>query len=138
MKFVVAASAAALFAFALSPAALAGHGKAGLWQTTIQVAGHSMTHKSCMTAADVAADKPVYKQQPNCTVQNQKMAGNTYSADVVCTGQMSMKSHMQITWDSAEHYSVLQSTDMNMGGQAMHTSTNFESKWISPDCGSTK
>jgi len=125
-------------AFAFSPAALAGHGKVGLWESTVQVMGRAMTNKFCMSAAQVAADKPVYRNQAHCTPQNEKMSGNTYSADVVCTSPMNMKMHMQITWDSAEHYSGTQTTDMAMGGQTMHNSTSFEARWLSPNCGNVK
>jgi hypothetical protein len=163
MKTVHAASIAIGFAVLLTPAAFAGHGKAGLWESTIQMSGmpgmpdmsnlppeaqaamrshgmqmggNTITSKFCMTPAQVAADQPVYKHDAACQPQNVKFVGNTYSADVVCTGAAAgTRGHIEITFLSADHWKGVQSTDMVQEGHKMHTTMNMEGKWISPNCG---
>jgi hypothetical protein len=113
--------------------ALAAHGKAGLWQVTAtvhmpgvaaqippaqlaQMRAHGIklptdntvvtTH--CMAAQEVAMDKPPPMDKgraKDCKMQNMKVAGQTVSADMVCSGaEMSGTGHFSMTYDSPEHY----------------------------------
>ena len=167
MKSICAMSTAIVLAAILTPSALAGHGKAGLWQATIQtnsgaiagmpdmskmppqvqaqmrargisMGGNTMTSKYCMTAAQVAADKPAFRQASNCKSENVRVSGNSYSADVVCTGKMNARGHIQINYSSPEHYSGTQTTDMVMKGRTTHTTMNMDARWLSPICGKVK
>jgi len=166
MKSICATALAAALAIALTPAALAAHGKAGLWEVAIQtgggmaampdmskmppqvqaqmrahgvhMGGNTITTKYCMTAADVANDAPAFKHESNCKPENVKVMGNTYSADVVCTGKLTARGHIHITYSSPVHYSGTQTTMMMMDGRTMNTTTNMDARWVSPDCGSVK
>jgi hypothetical protein len=167
MKSICATSLAAALAIVITPSALAGHGKAGLWESTVQMnsgpmagmpdvsrlppqaqaqmrahgmqmGGNTITTKYCMTAAQVASDTPVFRQASMCKSENVRMRGNTFSADVVCNGKMKARGHVEITYSSPEHYSGVQTTDMVMEGRTMHTTMNINARWLSPNCGKVK
>ena len=167
MKSICAMPFAIALAVVLTPSALAAHGKAGLWQLTIQtnsgamagmpdmsklppqvqaqmrahgtsMGGNTMTSKYCMTAAQVASDQPAFRQASNCKSENARMSGNTFSADVVCTGAMKSRGHTEITYTSPEHYSGTQTTDVFMEGRAIHTTMNMDARWLSPNCGKVR
>ena len=164
MKSICATSFLIALAILITPSALAAHGKAGLWQSTVQMnsgamagmpdmskmppqvqaqmrargtsmGGNTMITKYCMTAAQVASDKPAFRQASNCKSENVRTSGNTFSADVVCTGKMKGRGHVQIIYSSPEHYSGMQTTDMVMEGRTMHTTMNIDARWLSPNCG---
>lgn len=151
------------YALLLSPAALAAHGKVGTWEVTTKMsgmpampdmsklppavqarmkshgvqmnAGGGITAKFCMTEDQVKNDKPQLTR-PNspCKVQNMKVTGNTFSADMVCTGAMNGKGHMDMTFDSAEHYSGHQTMTMTVNGQTMTHDMYMDAKWLSATC----
>jgi hypothetical protein len=156
---VIGAACAAL----LAPAALAAHGKVGTWQLTTKMGGGmaampdmsklppdvqarmkahgvqmnagGMTAKFCMTEDQVKNDKPQLTR-PNspCKAENLKLTGNTFSADMVCTGQMNGKGHIDLTFDSAEHYSGHQTMNISMEGKTMTHEMFMDAKWLSPEC----
>jgi len=147
---------------ALPMAALASHGKAGLWDVTIRMSManmpqippeqlakmkamgisipnvNSVTTQHCMTAAEVASDKPPQMQHNSeCTQQNTNLSHGTFTADLVCTGaNMQGTGHITATFDSDTHYT----SQMVFNGTAHGHSTTFtntiEGKWVSADCGS--
>jgi hypothetical protein len=155
MAVLAAASAS------LPGAALAGHGKAGLWNVTVtmdngaamprltpeQMAkmraagmqmpdlGRTMTHQHCMTAAEVAADTiPPMGRNGECKPQNVKASGNGFSADVACSGEMQGTGHMSMTFASAEHYSGRMTFSGVTHGHPANMTTSFEGRWISASC----
>jgi hypothetical protein len=137
-KIVVSASLLVLIA---PVAALAGHGKAGLWQVTTTLSMPSMPNMApqsnattrCMTADEVASDGPAKPESPDCQISNVSVspASHSYSADMVCTGQTAGRGHLQTTYDSDTHYSGTMSFMMANGTAVQN---NFEGKWMSADC----
>ncbi|MDR3528542.1 MAG: DUF3617 domain-containing protein [Rhizomicrobium sp.] len=148
-------------ALALSPAALAAHGKVGTWEATIQSNGMAampdmsklppsvqaqmkargvhmnaggMTTKFCMTAEQVKNDKPELSRHGACETVNLKMTGNTFSADMVCKGETKMRGHVEVTFDSAEHYTGRTTMTMTVEGQTTTRATTMEARWLSPTC----
>ncbi|MEJ0025733.1 MAG: DUF3617 domain-containing protein [Rhizomicrobium sp.] len=121
-------------------AALAGHGKVGLWSTTSTVTmdmpgmanmapqTHSATF--CMTAEQVNSDAPPPSENPSCKMQNVRHDGQTVSADMVCHGQMEGTGHFSTTYDSDTHYKAQFS--MAMSGMTMNSA--IEGKWLKADC----
>ncbi|HSZ74785.1 MAG TPA: DUF3617 domain-containing protein [Rhizomicrobium sp.] len=162
--------AAALAAVVLVPGlALAGHGKAGLWQVTVtmggmtmpqmpdmsqlppeaqarmkamqmQMSGHSMSVQHCMTPQEVSMDKPDMSHMmhnKDCSMANVVTSGHTFNADMVCTsGDFQGKGHVQMTFDSDEHYSGSSSMTGTAHGQPIDMKESFDGKWIAADCGS--
>ncbi len=156
---------ASVLALATSPVALAAHGKVGTWQVTTKMGGGGMaampnmanlppevqarmkahgvqmngaggmTAKFCMTQEQVNSDKPPMTHRGDCQAQNVHVKGNTFSADIVCTGHMNGKGHMEYTFDSPEHYSGHQTMTMTMeGGQPMTNEMTMDAHWLSPTC----
>ncbi|HEY0106941.1 MAG TPA: DUF3617 domain-containing protein [Rhizomicrobium sp.] len=132
--------AAAVLLAGSSTAALAAHGKAGLWSTTTTMTMSGMegmkmppqTHAGtfCMTQQAVNADAPPKPESPSCQVQNVRHAGNTVSADMVCHGQMEATGHFSTTYDSDTHYRA----QMSMAMQGMTMNNAIEGKWLKADC----
>ncbi|MEJ1969978.1 MAG: DUF3617 domain-containing protein [Rhizomicrobium sp.] len=119
-------------------AALAAHGKVGLWSSTTTVTMPGMqgmapqTHTAtyCMTAAQVNSDSPAGERNPSCTYQNIHIDGHAYSADMVCTGQLNATGHFSSTYDSDTHYTATVSIQTN--GMAM--TNQIDGKWLKADC----
>lgn len=157
----LAAGSAALALIAIP--AIAGHGKAGLWNVTIStnmagagmpdmsklppeaqaamrahgvtMNGNTMSVQHCMTQAEVDSNGPPRTgNQKECTMSNMKVGGNSYSADMTCHGQMTGTGHVQFTYDSAEHYTGKTTMVGTMQGHPVNTSTTFEGRWASADC----
>ncbi len=148
----------------LPNAALAAHGKAGLWEITAQISmpnmaammspeqmarmqamgvhmpmNSSSTTQYCRTAAQVAQDTPPpTRSSRDCTMSNVKFSGQTYSADMTCTGQMQGTGHYSVTFDGDEHFSGNTSFTGTANGHPANMSNSFEGKWISADCGTAK
>lgn len=144
------------------PAAFAAHGKAGLWDVTVsmQMAGmpqmspedmvrmkamgmqmpdrNTITTQHCMTAAEVNSDQlsSGSAAQQGCAMRNMKTAGHTFSGDMICTGARQGEGHMEITYDSPEHYKGNMTFSGTAGGQPANITYMYEGKWTSPDCGS--
>jgi Protein of unknown function (DUF3617). len=147
--------------FILTPSALAGHGKVGTWESKmqmsgmpampnmanmppqvqaqmkargIQMGGNVITTKFCMTAEQVAQDKPVLNHRDNCETKNLKLTGHTFTADMVCHGEVSTTGHIEMTFDSAEHYHGHITSTVAMNGQSQTHDMTIEARWLSPDC----
>ncbi len=145
---------------ALSAAAWASHGKAGLWEITVRNTMDKMPGmpdmsqlppeararieatinkgvmvRRCMTAADVNNDEPVWRNQ-DCKTTNVHASGQTFSLDLVCTGKMTGTGHVQYIFDSPEHYAGTQTMRVIVNGQTATHITNIDAHWVSADCGS--
>lgn len=143
----------------------AGHGKAGLWQYSVTMegagsgmpdfsklppevqarmkamgvgaSGNTITVQHCMTAQQTAPIIPSTSARSShaCTQSNVSYAGNTFTADMTCTGKTTSIGHVHVVWDSNEHYigEVSMSGTTSNGMQFSH-SQKFEAHWISATC----
>ena len=165
MHIVRFAAIGAALTLAVCPAAMAGHGKVGTWEVTMKMGGDGMpampdmskmppeaqarmkahgvtmnggggmTSRFCMTQEQVNGDKPPMTHRDNCKTENVKTSGNTFSADVICTGQMKSKGHMEFTFSSPEHYSGHMTNTVTMeGGQQMNHDMTMDAHWVSATC----
>ena len=162
VKFGLACAGIAM-ALVLPEAAFASHGKAGLWEATTTIdanmpaippealaqmkahgikppsgQGHSFTTQFCMSQADVDSDKPPAMKDNLCKVTNMKTAAQSYSADLVCSGDLQGTSHFMVSYDTPEHYKGQSEFSGTAGGQPMHNVTKFEGHWLKADCGAVK
>jgi len=154
----------ALGMITLPVVALAAHGKVGLWEITTHMNmpgmasqippeamarmkamgvqmpdAQSFTSQHCMTAEEVAADKPPpMRNAKSCTMTNMSHDAHGFSADMVCTGEMEGQGHITMAYDGDTHYSGNYSFKGSANGHPQNMTTSFEGKWISPDCGATK
>lgn len=147
---------------ALIVPALASHGKVGLWNVTITtnmggaampdlshlppealaamrahgvtMNGNTMSVQHCMTQEEVNADRPNMGNMKTCQMSNVVSSNSRFSADVVCTGNMAGKGHVDFTFDSADHYTGKTTLVGTMEGHPVNTSTAMEGRWVSADC----
>lgn len=151
-------------ALMLAPgAALAGHGKAGLWNVTTSMnmatpsmppeameqmkkmgvkmpTSRSFASQICMTQAEVDSDKlpAMGKNEMNCTSHIVSQTASSMTAQTVCTGEMKGTGQMQISYSGAEHYAGSYSFKGNMSGHPVDTSSSFKGDWLKADCGAVK
>ena len=159
MKVKLALCAAAAGALLMAPgAALASHGKAGLWQITTSMSGMEamippqaraqmkksgmsmpdfshITSQHCMTPQEVAVDTPP-PMPKNCHLDNLQHSGGHFSADLSCSGRMNSTGHVDMAYSDAEHYAGSAIMHVTMSGQATTLTNHFEGHWLKADCGS--
>ena len=149
---------------ALPIAALASHGKAGLWEVTTRMDipgmnaqiptealarmramgvqmpnGQTFTSRRCMTVAEVAAEgPPPMRNAQDCKMSNTTHDTHTFAADMICTGEMQGQGHFAVTYDSGEHYVGTYTFNGSSHGHPANVTNSFEGKWISADCGTVK
>jgi hypothetical protein len=161
-KLVVIASLGTVILAGASSTALAMHAKPGEWQVSMKmnmsgmpqippaqlakmramgihvpVGGDTLTVTHCMTPSEAAMDKiPAMSKehQKYCTMQNLKTSADGMSADMVCTGKVQGGGHMQVRFDSPEHYAGKVSMAVNTNGHPMSSTSTFEATWLSADC----
>ena len=119
-------------------AALAAHGKVGLWTSTTNVVmpnvpnmpAQSHTATFCMTAVEVNSDAPPVDNSSGCTYRNISVQGHTYTADMVCTGQFKGTGHFSSTYDSDTHYK----STVTIVGEGFNMTNQVEGHWLKADC----
>ncbi len=153
---------AGLALLASSSLALAGHGKAGLWNvsTTINSAsmqmppevmekmkamgmkmgGQTMASQICMTAEQVKADAPpsMPENQMGCTSNITSNSGAAVTAEIVCNGRMKGRGMTRISWSGDSHYEGSYSFKGDIQGHATESSSSFKGDWVKADCGTVK
>jgi len=147
-------------------AALASHGKIGLWNITITMGGNApnmpdmsklppeavarmkamgmsmgsntIRVQHCMTAQEVASDVPEVNSNRNqsCTVSNVMHTGKTMSADMKCTGDFQGTGQVEVTYDSDAHYAGEMKMNGVANGHPMTQDQKMEGTWVSASCGS--
>ena len=154
-----------LGAVTLPVAALAAHGKVGLWEISTRMNmpgmmatmppdalarmqamgmhmpnGQTFTTQHCMTADEVAQDKPPpMRNAQDCTASNVTHSGQTLNVEMVCKGDnMDGQGHFTLTYDSDAHYTGNYTFTGTAHGHPANMSYTVEGKWISADCGSVK
>jgi Protein of unknown function (DUF3617) len=139
---IMALAAAVTAVLALPQAALADHGKAGLWQITVSVAVkgvdyvQTVMNQHCMTPQEVAGDSLASLPNSGCAMKNTSDDGDTLSGDMVCTGNMTGTGHMAITYDAPTHYSgKMTFVGTAPNGRALDFTQNMEGRWVSASCG---
>jgi hypothetical protein len=156
-----------LIAMILAPvAALAAHGRPGLWtvSSTMQMAnmpqmppeamammkahgmkmqgmgGQPVVTQICMTQEEVDADKPpaMNNRDESCTNKILSQTPTSITAETVCHGRMDGVGHMQINWHGNEHYQGSYSFKGTAQGHPQEFSTDYSGDFVKADCGSVK
>jgi Protein of unknown function (DUF3617) len=161
-KLVVIANLGAAILIGASSAALAMHAKPGEWQVSMKMdmagipqippaqlarmramgihvpmGGDTLTVTHCITPAEAAMDRiPAMSKehQKYCSMQNMKTSAGGMSADMVCTGKVQGGGHMEVRFDSPEHYAGKISMNFSANGHPVSSTSTFEAKWLSADC----
>ena len=162
-KFVLGVAGAALLAAPI--AALAAHGKAGLWQITVTIndsnarmpdlsklppdvqarmkamgvstSGNTISVQHCMTMQEFGMHKlpSLGPRGKDCTMSNASESGGHFSADLTCSGRFSGSGHVQADWDSDDHYTADVSMTGVRNGQPVSDTEKVEGRFLSAQCG---
>ena len=150
-----------VFVLASSGAALAGHGKAGLWNVTSttemnmtmppQVAAqmksmHSQapaqTHTSqmCMSQEEVDSGSAPHidPAATGCVTKVTSATASGMTAAMTCNGRLKGTGQMRISYRGAEHYSGTYDFKGTVEGNATTMDTHFKGDWVKADCGAIK
>jgi hypothetical protein len=103
----------------------------------LPVGGDTITVTHCVTPSEAAMDKiptMAKERQKYCSMQNLKTSAVGMSADMVCAGKVQGGGHMQVRFDSPQHYAGTVSMSLNANGHPMHSTNTFDAKWLSDDC----
>lgn len=112
--------------------------EAQLKKSGVSMNGNSMTTQHCMTASEVAQDKPpAMGRMKDCTVQNMQFTGGSMTADTVCSSaDMSGKGHIAVSYSGDSNYSGSMTFNGTAQGHPINMNNTFSGRWISADCGS--
>jgi len=162
-KFITALVTAGVV---LAPmAALAAHGRPGLWNVTTSMEmanmpqmppeamammksrgmkmpgmGQPMTSQMCMTKEQVNGDTPpaMHKREENCTTKLLSQTGTSMKSQVTCHGRMEGVGLSEMSWRGNEHYEGTYSFKGTMEGRPQSISTRFSGDFVKADCGAVK
>jgi hypothetical protein len=145
-------------------AALAAHGKPGLWNisSTMEMGnmlmspeamammkqrgmkmpgmgGQPIVTQICMTQEQVNGDKPpMNNRQENCTTKLLSQTSTTMTSQVTCHGRMEGVGRAQMSWRGNEHYEGTYSFRGTMEGRPQQISTHYTGDFVKADCGAVK
>ena len=156
-------SAVVVAALVLTPvAAFAGHGKAGLWNTSsttnmalamppdiaakMKAMGMAMpkpqtfNSQMCMSQAEVDSSRPPHIDQgaTGCTTKVTSTTASSMTAQMTCNGRMKGSGTMKISYRGNEHYEGSYDFKGTVEGNPTNMSTAFKGDWVKADCGSVK
>jgi len=161
-KLVLLGCAAVLLS---SGAALAGHGKAGLWNVTTSMTmanmpqmtpemmammkqrgmkmpgmGEPITSQVCMSQAEVDSNMPPRTggRDEDCTNHIVSQTASSISADMVCHGSANGTGHLHVSYNGAEHYTGSYNFKGTAEGHPADMTSNFKGDWVKADCGAVK
>jgi len=127
-----------------------GQRKAGLWEVTSQMSMSGMpnmpamgshTQQVCVTQAMIDKYGGPYSNPQNaqCQVTNVSLSPTGMSADLSCSGRMSMTGTVKTTFVDANTTKTTMLMNMTMGnGQQMTMTMQATSAYKGPDCGSVQ
>jgi hypothetical protein len=143
-------------------AAWAGHGKAGLWNTSsttnmalamppdvaakMKAMGMAMpkaqtfNSQMCMSQAEVDSSSPPHIDQgaTGCTSKVVSATASSMTAQMTCNGRMKGTGTMKISYRGNEHYEGSYDFKGTVEGNPTNMSTTFKGDWVKADCGSVK
>ena len=150
----------------LAPAAaLAAHGKPGLWtiSTTMQMANmpqmppeamammkargmkmpgmEPIVSQICMTQEQVDDDKlpsMMHEREESCTSKVLSQTPSSVTAEATCHGMMEGVGHFQISWRGNEHYEGTYSFKGSMQGRPQEMTSHYTGDFVKADCGKIK
>jgi hypothetical protein len=127
-----------------------GQRKAGLWEVTSQMSMSGMpnmpnmgshTQEVCVTQAMIDKYGGPYSNPQNaqCQVTNVSLTPTGMSANLSCTGRMTMTGTVQTTFVDANTTKTTMLMNMTMGnGQQMQMTMQATSTYKGADCGSVQ
>jgi hypothetical protein len=150
---------AAATLFLSGGAALAKHGKVGLWNVTsttdmtmpavvekmkklgVQPKGPQRnSYQMCMSQEEVDSGAPPHMDSTATGCDNRviKQSAAALTVEMRCTGAMKGTGRMEIAYRGAEHYSGSYSFAGTVEGNATSLKSTFQGDWVKTDCGKVK
>jgi hypothetical protein len=140
-----------------SAAALAKHGKVGLWNVTSTIetamppemmaqmkkSGASMPPSKpvviqmCMSQEEVNSDNPphVDRASTGCSTRIVSQTPLALKAAMTCKGAMKGTGSIEVAYTGAEHYAGAYSFKGTLAGNPTNVTTKFSGDWVKADCG---
>lgn len=111
--------------------------EAQMKKSGVSMNGNSITSQHCMTAAEVAQDKPPAMQHmKDCTMQNMTTSGGMMSVDMVCsTADMNGKGHVSVSYSGDSNYTGSMVFNGTAQGHPINMNNTFSGHWVSANCG---
>jgi hypothetical protein len=149
-------AAAAVAAVMLPGAALAGHGKAGLWtvssetmldmampqgmEKAMRMPSTRHTTQMCMSQEEVDSSAPphIAEAGTGCTTRLLSATATGMKAAMTCSGRLKGSGQMEISYRGAEHYQGTYDFKGQVEGNATAMTTRFKGDWVKADCGTIK
>ena len=100
--------------------------------------GTTLDLRHCITSEEANADRFSTGNDKDCKLVGMHFAGNSYAADVVCTGEHKMRGHVEGTVFSPEHYAGTTTVTTTEGGRAATSVTKIDARRVGTDCGKVK
>lgn len=98
-----------------------------------------MVSKVCVTPQMAQQQAPgLDTMHSGCQTRNFKRSGNSYSADVVCSGDMKGSGKVSGTWTGSDRFSSSYDFNGTMHGQPVAHKQETSGRWLGADCGSVK
>lgn len=150
---------AAAFAVMLPGAALAAHGKAGLWTVSsttemnmamppevaarmreMKMPSNTHTSQMCMSQEEVNSDRPPHIDEAStgCATSLVSSTASAMTAAMTCNGRLKGTGKMQISYSGAEHYRGSYSFTGQVEGNPTRMTTHFKGDWVGANCGDIK
>lgn len=144
-------------------AAMAAHGRAGLWSVTstmqmenmpqmppeamemmkarhMPMPGQPFTTQMCMTQEQVNADKPpaYSNREESCDTKVLSQSAGAMHTQVTCHGRVEGVGDMQISWRGTDHYEGTYSFKGTAEGRPQNMTTHYSGDFVKADCGSVR
>ena len=130
-KKTVVTAVAVLGLAGATGAALASHGKAGLWRVDMSIAGQDTSKMPPNVLDRMKSMGMMPNSSGGFTVQH------CMTADLVCKGQMNGTGHVSVNYDTPTHYTgEMTISGKTADGTPIAQDQKVEGRWVSASCGS--
>lgn len=107
--------------------------------TVPQFQDGGMVSKVCVTPQMAEKQTPgMDGMDTGCETRNFKRSGSSYSADLVCNGDMKGSGKLSGTWSGSDRFSSTTDFKGTMHGQPVSHRQETSGRWLGADCGSVK
>lgn len=104
-----------------------------------QISGGAMVSKVCVTPQMAASQAPGLEgMEHGCKPKNFKRSGNSYSADIVCSGELKGTGKVSGTFEGDERYAAVYEFTGTMHGQPVNHRQESSGRWLGKDCGNVR
>ncbi len=104
-----------------------------------QMSGGAIVSKVCVTPQMAASQAPgLGEMEMGCKPKNTKHSGASYSADIVCNGDLKGTGKVSGKFEGGERYTSVYEFKGTMHGQPVNHRQESSGRWLAKDCGSVR